>query len=860
MKQLNIPQLFFTTILIPACQLVSAQCIAPTVAASGPTALCAGNSVTLSAQTGNGWAQKANIGGTRRLGAVGFAIGNKGYLGTGRDNFTGPNRKDFWEYDPATNVWTQKADFASTARSYATGFSIGSKGYIGTGNAGDNTKDFWEYDPATNAWSQRADFGGTARSYAAGFSIGSKGYIGTGNSNTATKDFWEYDPATDVWTRKADFGGTARYGTASFSTGGKGYVGTGFEGVNIFAYTKDFWAYDPATNTWTQKADFKGNARGYAASFSIGSKGYIGTGSFTFSGRSGSLNFRIEHDFWEYNTATDVWTQTVDYAGYERDRTISFTIGGKGYIGFGRSAVDEFNGVGLPDFWEYDPGSTYVWSPGGATTASITVSTTGNYSVVATNAAGCSATSAVVNVRAFSSATVYVDGSRNTPGDGASWATAFTELSDALDLANHCTGITQILVAKGTYKPTSNGTRDSSFTILRGGLKLYGGYPSGGGNYRNMGYNPTLLSGDIGLAGNDADNSYHVLVIAGLGSSADSLILDGFTITKGKADGSNFRMYSNTNIFQSAGSGVVITASNAAGNKVVIRNCAVTGNSSADDAGGIYCRGSSPLLVNCVVTGNSSGRWGGGMLSLEGSIPRVINCTFASNSAIVGGAICVSEASAVITNSIVWGNSATSGAGVSQIADAASVVTYSDVQGGKLSGAGNKSVNPLFINPANPAGPDGNFGSWDDGLIPWPFIIMPAVNAGSNAAVPAGITTDIRGWARIKEGRVDLGAYEYQDYIGSILGLSGMSTTATVTEEGMTPLKVYPVPARDMVWVTGNRPGLVGKQMQLTDMHGSVLQNIRISQWPQRIDVSALPSGVYLLRLPDKTIMKVIRQ
>ena len=41
--------------------------------------------------------------------------------------------KDFWEYDPATNTWTQKADFGGTTRSVAVGFSIGSKGYIGTG-------------------------------------------------------------------------------------------------------------------------------------------------------------------------------------------------------------------------------------------------------------------------------------------------------------------------------------------------------------------------------------------------------------------------------------------------------------------------------------------------------------------------------------------------------------------------------------------------------------------------------------------------------------------------------------------------------------------------------------------------------
>ena len=33
-----------------------------------------------------------------------------------------------------------------------------------------------------------------------------------------------------------------------------------------------------AQNTWTQKADFGGTARSSAVGFSIGSKGYIGTG------------------------------------------------------------------------------------------------------------------------------------------------------------------------------------------------------------------------------------------------------------------------------------------------------------------------------------------------------------------------------------------------------------------------------------------------------------------------------------------------------------------------------------------------------------------------------------------------------
>ena len=119
-----------------------------------------------------------------------------------------------------------------------------------------------------------------SRHAAVGFSIGSKGYIGTGYGNVYSntpyrKDFWEYDPSTDSWTQKADFGGTARYFAAGFSIGTKGYIGTGY---NSSGPLKDFWEYNPTSNIWTRKADFGGVARGAATGFSIGSMGYIGTG------------------------------------------------------------------------------------------------------------------------------------------------------------------------------------------------------------------------------------------------------------------------------------------------------------------------------------------------------------------------------------------------------------------------------------------------------------------------------------------------------------------------------------------------------------------------------------------------------
>ncbi|HOY30571.1 MAG TPA: kelch repeat-containing protein [Bacteroidales bacterium] len=285
------------------------------------------------------WVQKANLTGAARTGTVSFSIGTKGYIGTGWE-FDGMNMAelgDFWEFDPVSNVWIQKADFGGAQRANAVGFSIGNKGYIGTGVSNDvKLKDFWEYDPSTNIWTQKADLPGSPRLSAVGFSIGNKGYIGTGFNPDSTvlfyKDFWEYNPSTDTWTQMADFGGTARTWAVGFSIGTKGYIGTGDYPE------KDFWEYDPALDTWTQKADFGGTGRNDAVGFSIGQKGYIGTGN------------PLCNDFWEYDLASDTWTQKANVGGGNRQEATGFSIGQKGYIGMGGGDSGY-----KKDLWEYTP-------------------------------------------------------------------------------------------------------------------------------------------------------------------------------------------------------------------------------------------------------------------------------------------------------------------------------------------------------------------------------------------------------------------------------------------------------------------------------------------------------------------------
>lgn len=297
----------------------------------------------------NIWTQKTDFGGSARIGAVGFSIGDKGYLGTG-ENSTG----DFWQYDPATDTWTQKADVPGSTRANSVGFSIGSKGYVGLGLGSDTdngyaNKEFWEYDPVVNTWTQKANFPAHIRSHSVGFGIGEKGYVGLGYyspSFSYYKDLWEYDPATDSWMKKANFV-NSRIAAVAFTIGNKGYVGTGFT-INV-GLSKDLWQYDPATDVWTQKSDLPAASRESAIAFSIGGKGYVGAGLTLDS----SYSYQLLNDFWVYDATTNAWAQQSDFEGGVRYLAVGFSIGNKGYVGTGSDNVYPLNFK--KDFWEFSP-------------------------------------------------------------------------------------------------------------------------------------------------------------------------------------------------------------------------------------------------------------------------------------------------------------------------------------------------------------------------------------------------------------------------------------------------------------------------------------------------------------------------
>lgn len=171
---------------------------------------------------------------------------------------------------------------------------------------------------AQDTWVQKSDVGSytangpTARHAAVSFSIGSNGYLGTGYDGALRKDFWEYNPSTNTWMQKADCGEVPRSGAIGFSIGSKGFIGMG-HGTNGPYYYNDILEFDPDGNTWKQKSDFAGDGRAEAIGFSIESRGYIGTGDRSF-------NFPF-NDFWEYNASCDglVVYPDADSDGYGDD-------------------------------------------------------------------------------------------------------------------------------------------------------------------------------------------------------------------------------------------------------------------------------------------------------------------------------------------------------------------------------------------------------------------------------------------------------------------------------------------------------------------------------------------------------------
>ncbi len=273
--------------------------------------------------------------------------------------------------------------------------------------------------------------------------------------------------------------------------------------------------------------------------------------------------------------------------------------------------------------------------------------------------------------------TLYVNASvSGGTRDGTSWANAYASLSIALAMA-HCSNIKSIKVAAGTYKPTkkpfndgvemtTTDARDIAFHIPDG-VTIEGGYNATIGS-RDITANVTTLSGDIN--GNDVvsgtgatlsitgntENAYHVVLVSAGSLSSGIVMIDGFSITGGNANG-NSTIRVNSDVFYRYNGGGIYTLNGTN----TLSNNTLSGNAASYSGAGIYTDQGTNTISNNTLSGNAAGE-GGGIYTYQGT-NTINNNTLSGNSASSGGGIYTNQGTNTINNNTLSGNAASNSGG-----------------------------------------------------------------------------------------------------------------------------------------------------------------------------------------------------
>ena len=469
---------------------------------------------------------------------------------------------------------------------------------------------------------------------------------------------------------------------------------------------------------------------------------------------------------------------------------------------------------------------------------------------------------------------IYVDASATGTMSGNSWSNAYTTLWDAIVLNPFKK---EVWVKAGTYK--FPGQQYQGFEFLSHG-KFYGGFDGTETslNQRNPETNITVISGDTN--GNDStnpndiiynhftrnDNKYHTII---LDDGVHELLIDGFTISGGNANGTIMTTGSNQ-FYRTRGGAIQVLGKNISENiSATFRNCIFQHNTGFETGVfGVYYNSNAPQVSydvnfeNCIFRNNHSNS--GSAILHVGSISNqwvgngeIVNCLFHDNVSVNGPAA-------------VYLFASTAGGGPTQLGLDVNIVnsTFSKNRGGIISGGPNQVLrfdnasncgfynNILFGNATN-----GNQSSiqtfYSPNISQYPtmnanitegyssgtnvnvnplfntdFTLQsssPAINSGNNTYLSSLYATDLSGNNRFV-GTVDKGAYEYDAALSnSDFNLSN-------------DFIVYPNPVSETLYIQTEEKI---KKITLYSLDGRKL----IENYSNSIHVKELPSGIFLVTI-----------
>ncbi|SHI39290.1 LamG-like jellyroll fold domain-containing protein [Flavobacterium terrae] len=464
---------------------------------------------------------------------------------------------------------------------------------------------------------------------------------------------------------------------------------------------------------------------------------------------------------------------------------------------------------------------------------------------------------------------LYVNAAATGANNGTTWADAYTNLDAAITAF---TSVNEIWVAAGTYKPTGS-ARTSTF-LMKNALKMYGGFNGTETllSQRNPKLNLTILSGDI--SGNDnatitnteptrQDNTYHVITLKG---NIRDVLIDGFTISGGNANGGTLTTGTASAQFYHTRGGAIYVNTYGANDlgSITLKNCILEKNTGSDTAvsSGFFASGVNNQsyrtdFESCIIRNNFSaanaqiligGASGFGLIAnatitnslfhnnVSASGPSclyfsasfsnggttlgisasVVNSTFANNTGLNGNVVRTDNGSnTYFKNSIIYGNGSNTPFVISGILGGPTLQSTIS-QGGQISGI---NSNPLLNS-------DYTLQSGS-----------PAIDAGNNTLIVAGMPYDLNGNNRIVNSTVDMGAYEYDSALGA-------EEFAAKNE-----FKIYPNPFQDSITIDSNNNI---KEVNVFTIDGKQIMNSKKSE----LYLGNLNSGMYIVKIifDDSTV------
>ncbi|MFZ1641528.1 MAG: choice-of-anchor Q domain-containing protein, partial [Candidatus Contendobacter sp.] len=467
---------------------------------------------------------------------------------------------------------------------------------------------------------------------------------------------------------------------------------------------------------------------------------------------------------------------------------------------------------------------------------------------------------------------------------------------------------------------------NSGATLTLSGLKLTHGQDGIVNNYGTLTVNNSIISDNAGRGiynpGGSAVLTVNDSVVSnnasgGISNNGGTVTVNRSTLSGNTVTGSGGGISINSGI-------VTVNYSTLSGNTashegggiynggtLTVSNSTLSGNSATFyNGGGIHSVGQFITVTGSTLSENKAGSGCGGGLNIFGYVTTTVtfhNNTLSGNTAYNGGGLCVTsnnKFNVKVVNSTLSGNTASSeGGGI--YSSAALSIGNSLVAGNT---APNVAAREIYIVPSSSAsnssfvsdgynlfGVNGNSGLTNASPIASDLILAgaidtaigdladnggptqthlpvagsPALNAGDNALVPAGIATDQRGsgFSRIVNNVVDIGAAEVQPPGSLVAGLTSTgqiyyTTVAPLTagDEGQLATDATDATAMDALphanaW--GNIPGQLA-QLRIGDFNGDgegdligVANNGSIWYTTNRGPWASVPGGLSQISVGD---------